>query len=318
MKFMNDCLKDKKIIVFGTGRKSEDFLNKFSCEYVSYFIDNNKNKQGNKFMGKMVFHPNKLKKEKKDKIFIVVASMFYDEISNQLRKLDFIEGIHFLDDNSVLKTNTIFDVKDILAMQYLQPLYPTYYPWSSAAMRPSGLVKVVNEIMINQRKTIVECGGGISTVLIAKLINEFSGKLYTIEHSKEWAVFLENLLKKYKLNQNVYIIYSPLRQIELSIGKGFWYECKCIERVIPRKKVDFLIVDGPPSYPIENKYSRYFAVPFFWDYFAEDFSILLDDINRQGEKEIITLWEKEYNIKFKRYYIDGGVAVYRRKEEFAI
>ena len=64
-------------------------------------------------------------------------------------------------------------------MQILAPLTTAYQPWSIFAIRPSGLVKVLNEIVINRRRCIVECGGGISTVYIAKLLQQQGqGHLY--------------------------------------------------------------------------------------------------------------------------------------------
>ena len=36
--------------------------------------------------------------------------------------------------------------KDLLAANYLAPLSTSYLPWSRYAMRPSGLVQVLNEI----------------------------------------------------------------------------------------------------------------------------------------------------------------------------
>jgi len=318
MIFINDCLRNKKIVVFGTGNKCKEFLNEFPCEYVSFFIDNDEKKHNKVFFKKRIFSPDKLKEENKNEIFIIVASMFYEQISKQLKELGYIEGINFMDSKTVLKFNTILDVKDLLAMEYLRPLCSTYLPWSSAAMRPSGLVKVLNEIILNQRRSIVECGGGISTFLIAKIINENGGKLYTIEHNKEWVAYLENFLTKHSLEKNVEIIHAPLVKSGFShFGENFWYEEECIKKRISRE-IDFLIIDGPPSYPIENKYSRYPAAPFFWKYFPEDFTILLDDINREGEREIVSRWEAEFGIEFDRFYVDGGVAIYRCRRRYAI
>lgn len=319
MNSINGYLQNKKIIIFGTGSTCEEFLNRFSCECVIYFVDNDNKKHNKTFFNKKIFSPEKLREENKSEIFIIVASKFYEQISKQLQELGYIEGINFLDSNSVLKVNNTLDIKDSLAMEYLRPLCTTYLPWSSAAMRPSGLVKVLNEIILNQRKTIVECGGGISTFLMAKVIKEYSGKIYTIEHNKEWYVYLESLLKRHKLRENVNIIFAPLVPSKFSLfGENYWYDCECIDRKIPKKEVDFLIVDGPPSFPIKNKYSRYPAVPFFWEYLSEDYTILLDDINRQGEQEIIYSWEREFDIKFEKFYVDGGVAIYRKKCNYAI
>src|ERR1041385_49769 len=78
------------------------------------------------------------------------------------------------------------DRKDMLAMQALGPLSLTYLPWSQAAMRPSGLVAVLNDIVINHRLHIVECGSGISTFYIARLFKQHGGHIHTIEHYEGW------------------------------------------------------------------------------------------------------------------------------------
>ena len=45
-----------------------------------------------------------------------------------------------------------------------------YLPWGSGTMRPAGLVAVCNDIVLNDRRRIVELGSGISTVLFARLL----------------------------------------------------------------------------------------------------------------------------------------------------
>lgn len=319
MQYIGNGLYSKRLVVFGTGTKCVNFLNTFSY-HVDYFIDNDKKKHHTVFMGREIHSPDRLQKENKNEIFIIISSSFYDEIAQQLINMGYQEGIHFIDDTSVLKSNTILDAKDMLAMQFLQPLYSEYLPWSSSAMRPSGLVKVINEIIINQRKAIVECGGGISTFLIAKVIKENSGKLYTIEHDKNWSIFLQDLLKKHDLMENVKVIYAPLVETKylFSEEKVSWYEESIIHNELKDKKIDFLIIDGPPAFYPKNEYSRYPAVPFFWDYLAEDHAILIDDIDRRGEREIISRWEKEFNINFGKFFIDGGVGMYRSKKTFAV
>ncbi|NOX50787.1 MAG: class I SAM-dependent methyltransferase, partial [Gammaproteobacteria bacterium] len=79
------------------------------------------------------------------------------------------------------------EIVDGKALQQLNPLIEGYMPWSGSAMRPCALVAVLNDIIVNRRKCIVECGGGISTIFIGRLLNRTSdAHLYTIEHDKEW------------------------------------------------------------------------------------------------------------------------------------
>lgn len=77
----------EKIIIWGTGRASEHFvkadLNQEIFELLA-FADNNKEKQGTYFMGKIVIAPTELEKYNYD--VIIIASSFYDEISRDLMK----------------------------------------------------------------------------------------------------------------------------------------------------------------------------------------------------------------------------------------
>lgn len=55
-------------------------------------------------------------------------------------------------------------------------------------MRPAGLVAVCNEIVHGARTQIVECGSGVSTVLLARLLRERrAGGLVALEHDRHWA-----------------------------------------------------------------------------------------------------------------------------------
>src|SRR3954451_9082711 len=68
-------------------------------------------------------------------------------------------------------------VEDLHAWQVLRPLLDdgNYLPWSSGTIRPAGLVLVCNEIVHRNRTRIVECGSGISPVVLARLLRQRGG-----------------------------------------------------------------------------------------------------------------------------------------------
>lgn len=82
-------------ILFGSGKKSEEVIKELGIENVKYFVDNNKGRWGNVFLGKTIFSPEKLLFENKSELNIIISSTFYKEISYQLKKMGFIEKIHF-------------------------------------------------------------------------------------------------------------------------------------------------------------------------------------------------------------------------------
>ncbi|MBD2363124.1 class I SAM-dependent methyltransferase [Anabaena minutissima FACHB-250] len=210
--------------------------------------------------------------------------------------------------------------QDQLAMEFLTPLYNSYLPWSTAAIRPSGIVKIINEILIYKRRCIVECGGGISTLFIAQILKKQGGHLYTIEHDQEWSLILKGQIDKLELNEYVSVITSPLVKSDLSIANSeqFWYDHAQIKQNIHNISIDLLLVDGPPAYLKTLRYSRYPALIFFQPYFAKDYSIILDDIDRVGERKIIKEWQKLTKIDFDKFLIDGGLAIGRTKKTFTV
>lgn len=95
MKKFVEYVNDKKLIIFGTGKLSEKITCELNLLDIAYYIDNNIAKQGKDFMERPIFSPNKLFEEEKDKILIIVASMYYKEIFKQLEDMGFIEKKHF-------------------------------------------------------------------------------------------------------------------------------------------------------------------------------------------------------------------------------
>ncbi|HCL4438288.1 TPA: glycosyltransferase family 4 protein [Clostridium botulinum] len=83
---MNCTDINKRIIIFGASRAGErayKILQSFD-EKVDYFVDNDKNKTNSIFLCTTVKSPDFLKFINKDEYFIVIASMYYEEIVEQL------------------------------------------------------------------------------------------------------------------------------------------------------------------------------------------------------------------------------------------
>ncbi len=207
---------------------------------------------------------------------------------------------------------------DILAIQFLTPLSNYYLPWSQSSIRPSGLSAVLNEILINRRSCVVEFGGGISTFYIARLLRERSGHLYTIEHEDIWANFLKEKLKEEGLDSCVSIILAPLASTKLGLKGNYWYNTDIIKNNLSNGKIELLLVDGPPAYTEKIKYARYPAVPFMQQFMADDYTIILDDIDRAGEQEILQRWEDFLQIKFDVRLLEGNIAIGRSKPFFTL
>jgi len=97
-----DELEGKKVILFGTGEMAKaTYLSLRSLSFrVSYCIDNNSAAWEHLFYRLTILSPDSLYYEDKSKIAIVIASMYFEEISSQLDRMGFIQELHYF---SILK-----------------------------------------------------------------------------------------------------------------------------------------------------------------------------------------------------------------------
>jgi predicted O-methyltransferase YrrM len=199
---------------------------------------------------------------------------------------------------------------DALALQALAPLSTSYLPWTVMAMRPSGVATLLNDIVINRRRSIVECGGGISTFYIARLLDQIGdGHLYTIEHDGEWAELLGESLSREGVAERVTILHAPLAESPHSWNGAPWYSQEGLESLNSAPPVDLLIVDGPPAHESKDPHARYPALPYFHGRLAPNFTVVLDDVRRRGELDVAARWESEFGLSFERRFVNGGVAI---------
>ncbi len=77
-------VNNKKIYVFGTGKSTENILSILSTIEIEAFIDNNNKKWNTQYKGREVLSPNELKKEDIKNIVVIIASIYFDEIKEQL------------------------------------------------------------------------------------------------------------------------------------------------------------------------------------------------------------------------------------------
>ncbi|HQL35239.1 MAG TPA: FkbM family methyltransferase [Bacillota bacterium] len=96
MKKIIQGIKGKTVIVFGAGDGGRRLTEVLPAD-IAYYVDNSERKHNTEFMHSKVYSPSRLLYEDKEKIIILVASMFYDEIRKQLIDMGFIENTHFFD-----------------------------------------------------------------------------------------------------------------------------------------------------------------------------------------------------------------------------
>ena len=127
---------------------------------------------------------------------------------------------------------------------------------------------------------ILECGSGLSTLLIGAVAQARGIRVWSLEHEPRWAERVQRYLRKYGIH-SVTVCTAPIR----SYGEFDWYSLTSMQSV--PGKIPLVICDGPPG---GTRGGRYGLVPVMLDKLRMDCTILLDDGAREEERAIAERW----------------------------
>jgi predicted O-methyltransferase YrrM len=147
------------------------------------------------------------------------------------------------------------------------------------------------------RRRIVECGSGFSTVVLARLLHARGGQLASLEHDRTWAARVRTDLAAAGHSEIAQVVVAPLEPHPLALDGLQWYAQLALCS-LPRQ-IDLLLVDGPPAFEPEIALSRYPALPVLAERLAPDATVVLDDIDRPGELQILEAWERDCDFRFE-------------------
>lgn len=93
-------------------------------------------------------------------------------------------------------------------------------------------------------------------------------------------------------------------------GEPPWYTLAGLHEV--QDAVDLLIVDGPPAFDPGHGTRREPALPRFDGRLVDGATVILDDMDRPGERQVIASWEGSTDWRF---ILDerAGIAIGRRR-----
>jgi len=150
-------------------------------------------------------------------------------------------------------------------------------------------LEYLNEVAVRSlesRGPILECGSGITTLLLGLLCAPRKVEVWTLEHSPEWEKLLTRELRTNGI-AGVHICSAPL----ISFGEFDWYDCSIHE--MPQE-FSLVVCDGPPG---STRGGRYGLMPIMDKRLPPGSVVLLDDAERPDEMELMRRWEKEYGFE---------------------
>lgn len=149
-------------------------------------------------------------------------------------------------------------------------------PGYSASLR---LLKHIARNLVREPGPVLECGSGMSTMLLGVLGLKHNVPVHVLEHHPDWAEHMQKIVRQYRLRTTT-VIHAPLR----SYGDFDWYDADSL----PGGPAYRLVVcDGPPG---KSNGGRFGLIPVLGEWLAADCRILLDDTHRRRERNIIQLW----------------------------
>jgi predicted O-methyltransferase YrrM len=137
------------------------------------------------------------------------------------------------------------------------------------------------------RGPIVECGSGLSTLLLGIMARESGTRVWTLEHDPIWAARLEGLLAQHGID-SVEVLLAPIRDY----GSYSWYD---VSREALPEDIALVVCDGPPG---NTDGGRYGLLPAVRGRLAHGCVIFLDDAARAGEQNVLERWRQEAGWEF--------------------
>ena len=134
----------------------------------------------------------------------------------------------------------------------------------------------------SERGPILECGAGLSTLLLGIVAKRVGTTLWSLEHDPGWAVRMNGCLEQFSID-SVRLCLSPLRDYE----QFHWYDAPM--STLP---ADFglVICDGPPG---DTRGGRMGMLAVMRPRLRPGCLILLDDAERAAERLIAEEWARE-------------------------
>ena len=126
---------------------------------------------------------------------------------------------------------------------------------------------------------ILECGSGLTTLILALLAARRGVDVWTLEHFPDWHSRVSETLTRYDLPR-INNILAPLKDY----GDFAWYDPPL--KQMP-EQFALVVCDGPPG---TTKGGRVGLVPVLKDRLSPGAVILLDDVHREEEARAMASW----------------------------
>lgn len=177
--------------------------------------------------------------------------------------------------------------------------------WS---LSPTVSLELVDTVATLRPEIVLECGSGLSTVWLAYALAEAGhGRLVALEHDEMYRAQTMRMLDRHGLLDVAEVRLAPLAPVGVGDHETPWYSASLDDL----DEIGLLLVDGPPA--ATGRAARYPAVPLLRDRLASGAAIILDDVVRQDERDVVKRWLEEDDTLRLDYELPGGAVKLRKR-----
>lgn len=138
------------------------------------------------------------------------------------------------------------------------------------------------EAALNTHGPILECGSGLTTLILGIVAKRSGARVWTLEHIPDWAQRVQARLDRQDI-QTVRLNVAPLQRY----GSFDWYRAPANDAAEP---FTLVICDGPPAAAAGGRYG---LLPVMAPALADACLILVDDAEREAEQTMVRRWAAE-------------------------
>lgn len=189
---------------------------------------------------------------------------------------------------STLRQEVLRDTAALLTLHDMLPVSAEHVPLTSYSALPDTALLLVQQVReLPPGSTVVEVGCGATTLWLALAAQHRGGdiRIVSLEGSAEYAEVTRRALERNGVAEHVDIRVAALVPIETKLGSQQWYDPAEWSDL---DGIDLLFIDGPAGGT--GPMARYPVVEQFAERLARGARIVVDDVHRADEQEMVKAW----------------------------
>lgn len=201
-------------------------------------------------------------------------------------------------------------LEDYMQLMRLVPMpLPMPRPGTWAASEDL-LLWLAGHVLEHRPRVVVDLGSGQSSVWMAGAMRTagYDGQVIGVDHDETYAQATRDLARRQGVDPWLSVICAPLRDQVVGGRDVRWYDVDALADV---GVIDLLCIDGPPGQG--RAQARWPALPVLADRLADGATVVLDDMIRRDEQDILEDWLAAFpGFSVERLDFEKGAAILRR------